>query len=303
MQLEMTLSVNAILVFLLFRLASTFSLASRDLVLENLSNSTNLYRPSSQSSSNGTAVKLGDDKGTLTCLSGIHSPPLSLRSCQNAWEKISPFGKEGEEVYFRHRHEKPPASQVTLPIRWLSDDGECAIDLTLAPGRKNFDYTSGDQIAGFAKYVLEECVESTERGGYLVDFSPVNQLRIEFTSYKWRLKSLSCDPAPAVPMSAEYKESCENALLWLPTNSKREIFNTSRFAPKTVTYVLPRREPNGHGPLLVDMRTTGDVTRASWWDIWTAGVAVNTLCIQNGLAGTSTDLGDDKLITIYLGIE
>ena len=39
------------------------------------------------------------------------------------------------------------------------------------------------------------------------------------------------------------------------------------------------------------MPTTGDVTKASWWDIWTAGVAVNTLCIQNGLKGTSSDLG------------
>ena len=50
-------------------------------------------------------------------------------------------------------------------------------------------------------------------------------------------------------------------------------------------------DPKGNGPLLVDMPTTADVTRASWWDIWTAGVAVNTLCIQNGLKGTSSDLG------------
>lgn len=39
------------------------------------------------------------------------------------------------------------------------------------------------------------------------------------------------------------------------------------------------------------MPTTGEVTKASWWDIWTAGVALNTLCIQNGLKGTSSDLG------------
>lgn len=85
----------------------------------------------------------------------------------------------------------------------------------------------------------------------------------------------------------------------------------------------------GNGPLLVDMPTTGDVTKASWWDIWTAGVAVNTLCIQNGLKGTSNDLGklyhyrcggefalhrshgkvdllvvlgDDRLISIRLGL-
>ena len=112
MQSEMAPSVNAILVFLLFRLVSTFSLPSRDLVLENLPNSTDLYRPSSQSSSNWTAVKLGDEEGTLTCLSGFRSPPLNPRSCQNAWEKIPVFGEEGEEVFFRHRHEKPPPAQA-----------------------------------------------------------------------------------------------------------------------------------------------------------------------------------------------
>lgn len=108
----MALSANAILVFLLFRLVSTLSFPSRDLVLENLPNSTYLSRPSSQSSSNRTAVKLGDDQGTLTCLSGFRSPALNPRSCQNAWEKIPLFGTEGEEVTFRHRHENPPATQA-----------------------------------------------------------------------------------------------------------------------------------------------------------------------------------------------
>ena len=110
MHLGMAPSVNAILVFLLFRLVSTFSLPSRDLVLENLSNSTNLYGPSSQSSPNRTAVKLGDDEEKLTCR-GFRSPTLDPRSCQNAWEKIPLFGEEGEEVTFRHRHENPPPAQ------------------------------------------------------------------------------------------------------------------------------------------------------------------------------------------------
>lgn len=104
--------VNAILPFLLFRLVFTFSLPSRDLVLENLPNLTNLYGPSSQSPSNRTAVKLGDDEGTLTCRGGIRSPALDPQSCQNAWEKIPLFGEEGEEVYFRHRHENPPPAQA-----------------------------------------------------------------------------------------------------------------------------------------------------------------------------------------------
>ena len=32
-------------------------------------------------------------------------------------------------------------------------------------------------------------------------------------------------------------------------------------------------------------------TRASWFDIWAAGVAVNTMCVQHGFTGTSLWLG------------
>ncbi|KAI4186768.1 MAG: hypothetical protein LQ346_005608, partial [Caloplaca aetnensis] len=38
------------------------------------------------------------------------------------------------------------------------------------------------------------------------------------------------------------------------------------------------------GVLRIDM--LGDeVTSGSYWEIWTAGVAVNTLCVQKGLQG------------------
>ena len=42
--------------------------------------------------------------------------------------------------------------------------------------------------------------------------------------------------------------------------------------------------------LKVDM-VGEEVTIASWWEIWTAGVAVYTLCIQKGRAGVGWNLG------------
>lgn len=33
------------------------------------------------------------------------------------------------------------------------------------------------------------------------------------------------------------------------------------------------------------------VTAGAWWEIWTAGVALYTLCIQRGKAGYATGLG------------
>lgn len=46
-----------------------------------------------------------------------------------------------------------------------------------------------------------------------------------------------------------------------------------------------------NGPLVVDMPSDVGVVRAAWWDIWAAGVAVDTLCIKNGKKGTASNYG------------
>ena len=37
-------------------------------------------------------------------------------------------------------------------------------------------------------------------------------------------------------------------------------------------------------------------TAAKWFDIWAAGVAVNTMCIQHGFTGIAVGLGKSTLI-------
>ena len=45
-------------------------------------------------------------------------------------------------------------------------------------------------------------------------------------------------------------------------------------------------------PLLIDMVPGSEMTRANWWEIWTAGVAVYVRCIQNlGARGAAINLG------------
>ena len=43
--------------------------------------------------------------------------------------------------------------------------------------------------------------------------------------------------------------------------------------------------------ILVDMAPNVPATMSSWWEIWTAGVAVETMCVQRGMAGTAINLG------------
>lgn len=43
--------------------------------------------------------------------------------------------------------------------------------------------------------------------------------------------------------------------------------------------------------ILVNMPQGVEPTLASWFDIWAAGVAVNTMCIKHGFTGTALWLG------------
>ncbi|KAL8820921.1 MAG: hypothetical protein Q9191_007417 [Dirinaria sp. TL-2023a] len=65
---------------------------------------------------------------------------------------------------------------MALPVRYLSDDGICAIDVTSGPqsGRDvRADITTGVQIAGVARLILDKCVRDTGTGGSVVGIEQV----------------------------------------------------------------------------------------------------------------------------------
>ena len=55
------------------------------------------------------------------------------------------------------------------PIRYLSDDGVCAIDIQLDSGRE--DSSSSFVISWYAKKILDECVTGLGKGGSVRGFS------------------------------------------------------------------------------------------------------------------------------------
>ena len=56
------------------------------------------------------------------------------------------------------------------PIRYLSDDGICAIDVQLESGAR-WDTSNWDIISGYAKTILDECVARQQKGGSVRGFS------------------------------------------------------------------------------------------------------------------------------------
>ena len=61
----------------------------------------------------------------------------------------------------------------------------------------------------------------------------------------------------------------------------------------SVLYISCRLMMN-KGPCQVEVDTSSEslITAASYLDIWRAGVAVNTMCVQFGKAGTASGIGE-----------
>ena len=89
---------------------------------------------------------------------------LSMNSCVNAWRKM---GRSSDQ----HRLFPRPSGffpsiplKWRMPIRYLSDDGLCAIDVNLGKNSKG-DTTSDSDIARIAEAILYQCVEILGESG------------------------------------------------------------------------------------------------------------------------------------------
>ena len=99
---------------------------------------------------------------------------LKAISCENAWNKIDRSTRSIR--YIRHRSPASSESDVQLPMRYLSDDGICAIDIVLdrwhAGPLRGWDISTGLMISEKAHRLLNECVGLRHgEGGKIGHFS------------------------------------------------------------------------------------------------------------------------------------
>ena len=102
---------------------------------------------------------------TSPLCSSAYGSDLRGVSCLDAWEKI---GRTKTKRTFRRR-DGILSEGTPLPIRYLSDDGLCAIDLDFVAGGDKDpepldDYTISEQ----AGEILVGCVYKSMRGGYAI---------------------------------------------------------------------------------------------------------------------------------------
>ena len=139
-----------------FFLASTFALSLPPPITIS-PDAINLLKPLNTAFRNLTA-------GRTLCVSR-YGTGLSEASCQNAWLKIDRHSLIPES--FRPR---PTSSETPLPIRYLSDDGTCAIDIVNTDGISG-DISTGMDMAQQAKLLIDRCVHGEKKGGLVTRFS------------------------------------------------------------------------------------------------------------------------------------
>lgn len=119
--------------------------------------------------------------GEPICLPGRYGNDLKPVSCKNAWDKIdrSSFLKR----FATRRRPEGQAFDSLTPLRYLSDDGVCAIDVIISPDHRGdvrgWDVTSGLTLSDKAWELLRQCV-TYGQGGSVSRFSKLPRELTEF---------------------------------------------------------------------------------------------------------------------------
>ena len=99
--------------------------------------------------------------------SGLRYGFVKSDSCFSAWSKMP---RSSDAHYYGPRREQQ-TDDVPLPIRYLSDDGHCAIDVNqkLKIVGAVGDVTTELTISDSAQSILQACVANSQFGGIIRD--------------------------------------------------------------------------------------------------------------------------------------
>ena len=163
---------------------------------------------------------------------------LDVASCKNAWEKMP----RDSEVYFYKVRERTGAGVdvgVGLPVRFLSDDGLCAIDIRAKAGPDQQLAVSGDSarnidVSEATKVVLDDCVSISHIGGHVTGFSNRDFLSVVVTKYE---PKAVCE---STPEDIPFVPFCERVLQTMSARRREDWFASTKDRPTSRYHLLPR---------------------------------------------------------------
>lgn len=117
----------------------------------------------------GNTSTVGAHPSKIYCGPLAYGSNLDIESCLQAWEKMP--RSSISHTYTPRWHQMP--GNILLPLRYLSDDGACAIDVDQRTGSfaAEVDVSTDDAIVAHTTELLEKCVRNRGFGGYVGGFS------------------------------------------------------------------------------------------------------------------------------------
>ncbi|KAL9580458.1 MAG: hypothetical protein Q9203_006293 [Teloschistes exilis] len=230
----------------------------------------------------------------VACTPNTTDESLSTFSCGNAWHKIV---RTTPPVIYSPRPGTGKAGDVSLPVRYLSDDGLCAIDINVAQGKRG-DVSNGLSIARAADEIIRTCVPRQSMSGEKVGFSIQGGLTVKVVIYS--TERVTCH-TPTSALLQPIPAACQQLLQEMPADDHYPVV-FSRDG-RTGNVKLPWMKNAEPCRIVIDLFHPAmyKKIKANWYDVWAAGVAVNELCVKRSLIGVVGPIGWElEAVTVEL---
>ena len=227
-----------------------------------------------------------------SCNGALYGRNLNLASCNQVWRLMSEdmametYGQRGEGKW-----------RQTLPFRYLSKDGLCAIDISHS-ARANHDQMRPGDMKQVVRVLIDVCVRGNpNQGGIASNLGVHGNLAVRVVPY--RPKVICGAPGSGAPWI-----SCRDIIDEMPADGEQTVFGP-KDDPETkvpIPFVLTTRaqrcslwiKSQTHG---VEVKDTYD-----WYKMWAAASAVDFMCTLSGRAGKAYDLGEFHTFATITGL-
>ncbi|KAK4691823.1 hypothetical protein P7C71_g5261, partial [Lecanoromycetidae sp. Uapishka_2] len=222
-----------------------------------------------------------------TCNGKLFGRNLNVRSCTEALNSMAnldvprTFGQRGKGDW-----------DIPLPFRFLSNDGLCAVDLSLKAGTA-FDTAIPTTMKLNAEAVLNICVKgSPNQGGVATNLGENGALSIRMTPYR---PNVQCEG----PGTGPPPMTCRRILDVLPVDGTQRKFG--RVEDPEVQVVVPQKWTTVAQRCAVTLNTISSTDVSDWYKLWAAAIAVEVMCVEaKGQGGVAIGLGKEGNLFIEI---
>lgn len=223
---------------------------------------------------------------TVNCNGAHFGHNLNLGDCQNAESYLAP----GAELHtFAPRGTEPGRDFNPLPWRVMGDKAECFIQ-TIVEGRQPVGIASFGQIKRAAKAIILKCVSGMpSTGGVAINIGGDDNLAVLVAAFEPNVQCRGTFPT---------WQSCRDVLDDMPAGTDGETFGPPTDPAAGVH--LPQQVESDDSRCTLRLFTKGASDASTWYRIWSAAVAVFSVCVRNRRGGSFRDLGIDQQLFITM---